>query len=331
MPAHPSSHRLTDRLTDRAQDAIQPAFRGPAVRVSVVVPHLNQPAMLARCLASLAAGTRLPDEVIVVDNGSAVLPDAICASHPAVQLLQEVTPGPGPARNRGVAQSTGNILAFIDADCIADPGWLAAAEAALRNPQAQILGGDVRIALTDPARLTQLEAYESIYAYRMDRYIAREGFTGTGNLVVRRAVLEAVGPFAGIGVAEDRDWGQRATRAGHAIRYVAEMKVYHPARLQMSDLRQKWDRHMAHDFTASRNGRGMRLKWVLKTLAMALSPVAEIPRILTSDRVTGIRNRSLAFVGLIRIRLYRARRMTQLLLGADPEHLSGRWNRPGAS
>ena len=37
--------------------------------ISVIIPHLNQPEMLARCLASLGDGTRPPDEIIVVDNG----------------------------------------------------------------------------------------------------------------------------------------------------------------------------------------------------------------------------------------------------------------------
>ena len=301
-----------------------------AHHITVVIPHLNQPQMLARCLASLAAGQRRPDAVIVVDNGSLTLPTAMCQTFADVRLLQEATPGPGPARNHGVAQSTSDILAFIDADCIADPGWLAAAATAMTDPAAQILGGDVRIALVNPARLTMLEAYESIYAYRMDRYIAREGFTGTGNLVVRRAVLDAVGPFAGIGLAEDRDWGQRATRAGHVIRYVPGMRVYHPARLHQTELRQKWDRHMAHDFAAVPGHPVARVKWLLKTLAMAVSPLAEIPRILTSDRIEGLRNRALAFVGLGRIRLYRAGRMAQLFLGADPALLAGRWNRPKA-
>lgn len=296
-------------------------------RISVVIPHLNQPAMLARCLASLASGRRAPDEVTVVDNGSAELPEAVCAAHPGVRLLQEPTPGPGPARNRGVAASTGDILAFIDADCLADPDWLAAAEAAMADPGAQILGGDVRIAYADPERLTMLEAYESIYAYRMDRYIAREGFTGTGNLVVRRAVLDAVGPFAGLAVAEDRDWGHRATGMGYRIRYVPGMKVYHPARQDFSEMKTKWDRHTAHDYVSARARPGGRLRFLAKTLAMALSPLAEIPRILVSDRVAGVRSRALAFGGLVRTRLYRTRVMLGLCIGGDPERLSGAWNR----
>lgn len=224
--------------------------------------------------------------------------------------------------------ATGNVLAFIDADCIADPNWLAVAAKEMADPSAQVLGGDVRIALADPKRLTVLEAYESIYAYRMDRYIKREGFTGTGNLVVRRNILNAVGPFAGLSVAEDRDWGQRATRAGYKIRYVKDMTVFHPARARFCELQQKWDRHMAHDFIGSRDRPIGRLKWLVKTAVMGLSPLAELPRIIGSDRVKGLRSRALAFGGLTRIRLYRARCMFQLLAGRDPEALSRRWNRP---
>lgn len=297
------------------------------VVISVIVPHLNQPEMLARCLNSLWAGIRTPDEVIVVDNGSREMPRAICEAHPNVRLLQETTPGPGPARNHGISAATGDILAFIDADCLADPRWLAEAEAAMADPAATILGGDVRIAYVDPDHLTVLEAYESIYAYRMDRYIAREGFTGTGNLVIRPDVFADVGPFAGIGVAEDRDWGQRATAKGYRIRYIGGMKVYHPARETFGQLRQKWDRHMAHDYTRDSASLKGRAKFAAKTLAMSVSPLAEVPRILASDRLQGLSNKWLAFKGLSRIRAYRTGRMTQLLFGMDADRLSGSWNR----
>lgn len=296
-------------------------------KISVVIPHLNQPEMLARCLASLRDGTRQPDEILVVDNGSATPPMAVCDAFPGVRLLAEPTPGPGPARNHGVAASQGDILAFIDADCIAGPDWLDVAMREMADPSALILGGDVRIACGDPARLTMLEAYESIYAYRMDRYIAREGFTGTGNLVVRRGVILDVGPFAGLSVAEDRDWGQRATARGYSIRYVAAMRVYHPARPDFASLRQKWDRHTAHDFIAAKGRAGGRLRFAAKTLAMGASPLAEVPRILLSDRVSGPRNRLLAWAGLARTRLYRMKVMLWLLSGGDPARLSDAWNR----
>lgn len=302
---------------------------GGALRISVVIPHLNQPDMLDRCLSSIWSGARRPDQVFVVDNGSAALPEAVVAAYPGTVLLHEPTPGPGPARNRGAAAADGDVLAFTDADCLADQNWLAAAEAAFADPQAQILGGDVRIAIVNPANLTILEAYESIYAYRMDRYIAEQGFTGTGNLVVRRAVLEAVGPFAGLAIAEDRDWGHRATRQGYKIRYVAAMRVYHPAREDFAGLFAKWDRQLGHDYTSARKkGLTGRIKWLTKTLAMGVSPLVEVPRIFSSDRIVGLNSKVKAFWGLTRIRIYRMHRMAWLMAGGDPDSLSGSWNRP---
>lgn len=297
-------------------EAPQPEVR----RISVVIPHLNQPEMLARCLASLRDNTRVPDEIIVVDNGSDVLPDV----PENVTLLQEKTPGPGPARNLGVAHSTGDVLAFIDADCLARFDWLEEAERAVaRN---DILGGDVRIGYVNPHKLTVLEAYESIYAYRMQRYIRDEGFTGTGNLVVRRDVLEAVGPFAGLEIAEDRDWGKRATAAGYEITYVPRMRVYHPARRNFLELYAKWDRQLAHEYGLIRDGAG-QLRWVAKTVVMAVSPLWEIPRIAGSSRVPSLKARAKAFAGLCRIRVYRAGRMLDLALRGRPERLAARWNR----
>ncbi len=291
-----------------------------APKISVVIPHLNQPERLARCLASLADNTRSADEIIVVDNGSHALPGV----PENVTLLQEKTPGPGPARNLGVAHATGDVLAFIDADCLARFDWLEQAEKAIAT--VDILGGDVRIGYVNPAKLTVLEAYESIYAYQMRRYIAEEGFTGTGNLVARREVLEDVGPFAGVTVAEDRDWGQRATGMGYAITYVPQMRIYHPARRNFFELYAKWDRQMAHDYGAI-DGAGGHVRWMLKTAAMALSPFAEIPRIAASTRVPGPLARLKAFAGLCRIRLYRTGRMVDLALRGRPERLATKWNR----
>jgi GT2 family glycosyltransferase len=296
-------------------------------RISVIIPHLNQPDMLARCLASLVAGSLQPDEIIVVDNGSHLLPTAVCGQFPGVRLLQETTAGPGPARNCGVAASMGEILAFIDADCLADPDWLAGAEAAVADPTATILGGDVRIALATPERMTMTEAYESVYAYRMDRYIAREGFTGTGNMVVRREVLADVGPFAGIDLAEDRDWGRRATAKGYRIRFVPEMRVYHPARKTLAELFHKWDRQSAHDYADARMRSGGRLRFALKAMAMPFSPLAEVFQLGFTDRLAGPRARLLAFVALLRVRFYRTRVMLRILFSGGVEGLAEGWNR----
>lgn len=296
--------------------------------ISVIIPHLNQEPQLRRCLASLGAQRNVNARVecIVVDNGSRRLPEAACADWPGLRLLAESEPGPGPARNRGIAEARGDILAFIDADCYADPGWLAAIETAFSDPETQIIGGDVRVEYADPDRPSFLEPYESIYSYRNHLHIA-EGFSGTGNLATLPAVVSDVGPFAGIAVAEDRDWGLRAGALGYSIRYVPDMIVFHPARDSFAELTQKWDRHIAHDFQGFRQKRFGRMKWLARAVAVASSPVFELRTLFTSPRVSGFQERWLALLCLVRIRLYRAWRMAVLAGQSDDRRISGAWNR----
>ena len=142
--------------------------------ISVVIPHMNQAAELDRCLTALMPQVREAGaEVIVVDNGSAEMPQEVAARH-GVRLEREETPGPGPARNHGVTLAAGDVLAFIDADCVPGEGWLAAIGRAMGGG-AEILGGDVRILHVDASRPTIWEAYESEFAYRMEHYIAPPG------------------------------------------------------------------------------------------------------------------------------------------------------------
>ena len=299
-----------------------------SVDISVIVPHLDQHAALARLLRSLETqqAPGIAYEVIVTDNGSALpLPENVLL-HPLVKIVHESAPGPGPARNRGASVARGTILAFIDADCAAEKTWIQTIfDHFHQSDAASVIGGDVRIkprgTLFDP-----IEAYESIFGYRFELYIRRDGFAGTGNLAMRREVFDTVGPFGGIHIAEDRDWGQRATRAGFPPAYVPDMIIYTEARKSFPELARKWDRHIAHDF-ADVHGLKGRLRWFLRSLTLAVSPLAELPRVLNSSRIHGSRARMLAYGVLVRIRLYRSRRMLQLLFGGRPEKLALGWQK----
>jgi len=297
--------------------------------ISVVIPHFNQEDHLRSCLASLRVARAACDagvEVIVVDNGSRRVPEAVCAAFPEVQLLCEAEPGPGPARNRGAAAAAGDVLAFIDADCRAHPGWLRAIETAFADPATRIAGGDVQVGYADPARPTFLEPYEAIYSYRNQDHIA-EGFSGTGNLATRPEVLRDVGPFAGIGVAEDRDWGLRAGARGHPILWLPGMIVYHPARQSFAELTRKWDRHISHDYEHFALGPLGRLRWTLRAIAVAGSPLFELRTLATSPRISGGRERLLALLCLVRIRAYRGYAMLRRAAAGGGRDARADWRR----
>jgi GT2 family glycosyltransferase len=175
--------------------------------------------------------------------------------------------------------------------------------------------------------MTMLEAYESIYAYRQKEYIERQGFSGTGNLAMRREIYDSVGPFAGIGVAEDREWGKRATKKGFHITYCPQMIVLHPARKSFAELRAKWDRHVAHDYFEQVRSSADNRRWMTKALALAFSPFWELGRILGSKRVRSQRERLLAFVALVLIRLHRAKRSFETAARGKAAAQSEVWNR----
>jgi glycosyltransferase involved in cell wall biosynthesis len=293
---------------------------------TIIIPHLNQPDALIRCLNSLERqdfdGGDL--EIIVVDNGSHQSLDQIARQFQGVRFLEQSAPGPGLARNVGVAAASADILLFIDADCRAHPQWVRSAMRALNT--AEIIGGDVQIDIVDPARPTALEGYESVFAYRQSLYIAREGFSGTGNLGTIRKVFDAVGPFGGIGIAEDRDWGQRACALGHITHYVPEMIIYHPARKSFEELAEKWRRHIAHDLAKHRSEGRSALRWRLRALAMIASIVPHSLSVLRSPRLSGLSNRLNAIGLLAQIRWFRCTEMLRQANTVDEGAASG-WNR----
>jgi glycosyltransferase involved in cell wall biosynthesis len=288
--------------------------------ISVVVPHLNQPEALEACLSSLDTQSLARNffEIIVVDNGSVSIPEDIVANYPGTRLLRELQAGPGPARNFGVWATTGEIIAFIDADCRAHRDWLRNALQAIRSsPEGTILGGDVRIWRSRWNTLTGIEAFEDIFEYRFKFLIERHGYCGTGNLVVRRTDYEKVGPFAGIEFAEDVEWGQRARAAGLTFRYIPEMVVFHPARRSLQELCAKWDRHTQHELNMARGKHGWKIRWIARALAVLASPIVHSMKVLGSDRIQGVSARLKAISVLFAIRAYRTRKMLSLLSGGN--------------
>jgi glycosyltransferase involved in cell wall biosynthesis len=284
--------------------------------ISVIIPHLNQPDGLEACLRSLEAQSldRNLFEIIVVDNGSAVAPQAVVARYPGARLLCESQPGPGPARNTGAGSATGDVFAFIDADCRAHPNWLRAALQALYSlPSGTILGGDVRIWQNEDGGFTAIEAYESVFAYRFKLYIEQHGFSGTGNLVMFREHFETIGPFAGIDVAEDMEWGQRACSAGFRFRYVPEMIVFHPARRSLEELYAKWDRQIQHYLNMAQDTPAWRFRWIARALLILGSPIVDSATVFNSDRIQGMSARLKAIKVLCKIRVHRGLKMLSLL------------------
>jgi glycosyltransferase involved in cell wall biosynthesis len=276
--------------------------------VSVVIPHYNDLENLARCLDRLERQTWPRDsfEVIVADNNSRCGLDAVRATAGRARVVPAPIQGAGPARNAGVAAARGAILAFIDSDCFAEPGWLAAGVAALDHYD--YVGGEVVTDIADPGAMSIAEAYEAVFAFRFRKYIERERFSGTGNLFVPRRVFERTGPFRA-GVSEDKEWCLRANGAGFRLGYAGEAIVAHPARRTFRELMAKWDRVVVESYLLEREKSFGHLRWIARIVATAGSPLPHSIMVLRHQRLSGPANKLKGLAGLAAIRLYRCWRM----------------------
>lgn len=115
--------------------------------ISVVIVTRNRAESLSDTLISLTKQSRQPDEVIVVDNGSKdhtketilSFSDSLNAKY-----VYEPTRGIQHARNAGLQSAAGDIIAFIDDDCVADENWLRYIEIPfIRDPNIGVVGGEV--------------------------------------------------------------------------------------------------------------------------------------------------------------------------------------------
>ncbi|MBN8730161.1 MAG: glycosyltransferase [Acidobacteria bacterium] len=189
-------------------------------RISVVIPALNEGAVIGACLESLAAQSmpREQFEVIVVDNGSTDDTEDVARSYQGrltLSVLRKVGAAVGAVRNRGAAVARGKHLAFLDADCVAEREWVRKACQALDREPNSVLGAFYRVP----------EA--SSWAARVwygDQHWLRNGtvsYIPGSDLLIRRSAFQALGGFdESISTSEDCEFCHRAGQAG--MRIVAE-------------------------------------------------------------------------------------------------------------
>lgn len=114
------------------------------MRISVVIPVLDDAAMLATALDALAAQDRPADEIVVVDNGSAD-DSAVIGRAAGARIVAEPRRGIPSAAAAGYDAARGDVIARIDADSVVPPGWLARIEQRFaEEPELDLLTGDAR-------------------------------------------------------------------------------------------------------------------------------------------------------------------------------------------
>lgn len=259
--------------------------------LSVVVPFLGERAALISCLSALAKCDQAPSEIIVVENGEFPQHTEVAAQFQNVKILHEHEPGPGPSRNTGANEAKFSIIAFLDQDCEPSAGWVTEILHTFSDPSVNIAGGRVDVGCDHSERLKGIDAFQKVFSYRNDWFIERYGFTGTGNLAVRKSVFFRIGPFSGIESNEEHDWGQRSARAGYRIKYVESMLVHHPASISLLGLMHRVERECVHAKREHLERSRSLATWLFWTFMVIPSLVFSLMEVVRTDRVAGFWNR----------------------------------------
>ncbi|MFN2540166.1 MAG: glycosyltransferase family 2 protein [Mycobacteriales bacterium] len=210
----------------------QVAVSGPDV--SVIIPVRDDVRGLRRCLDALAVQEQPPSYEVVVglDRPSAGIRALLAERRAEVMAVESPGAGSYAARNAAVAASRGGALAFVDADTVPRPTWLASG--AERVQVAGVVGGAVVPLLgKDPSRV---EEFDAVMHLRQQDHV-EVGFAATANLWVTREAWDEVGAFdPSLLSGGDLQWGQRAVAAGHVPVYAPKVVVEHRTRSTLREL-----------------------------------------------------------------------------------------------
>ncbi|WP_247729247.1 glycosyltransferase [Halovivax limisalsi] len=219
--------------------------------ISVIVPVYDDPDGLRATLESFERVEYPPDryELLVVDNGStdhtrAIARAAARESEPVELVVEDEIQSSYAARNAGIARARGDLLAFVDADVTVPPSFLADVAALFDERDVDYVAPSVEVVVEDgrsptdaDGRSTLVGAYDAAVGFSTAVTIRERDYAPTCCLIVRRSVLEAVGPFDERLVSSgDREFGRRVADAGFVQHRATEITVSHPARTTVREM-----------------------------------------------------------------------------------------------
>lgn len=211
------------------------------MKLSIIVATRSRSAGLRAFLDALLlseCASAFSWDAWIIDNNSTddtrEVVESLAAAHPElIYYRSETSQGKSFALNRGIRESSGDVLVFTDDDCIPDPLWLQNIAREFRSrPELGIVGG--RIELYNPLDLP-ITIRTSKERIALSNGADVFSFIAGCNMAIRREVLDRVGGFdtrLGPGspkdtVADDPDFVYRAFRAGTGVEYVPDILIYH--------------------------------------------------------------------------------------------------------
>jgi glycosyltransferase involved in cell wall biosynthesis len=200
---------------------------------SVIVPFLNEERRIEKCIRSLIEQDfdKSEYEIIFIDNNSTDRSAEIVRGFPRVTLLTESRQSSYAARNKGIQEAKGAIIAFTDADCAVSRDWLARIHKVMEKSGAAAVLGRRHFPQGVSFATRAFEDYENAKIEYCLSGCRREKIFGyTNNMAVRSEIFKELGSFAtSIPLLGDGDFVHRIALKDPSLKiaYVPEMVVTH--------------------------------------------------------------------------------------------------------
>ncbi|MBN2754776.1 MAG: glycosyltransferase family 2 protein [Candidatus Goldbacteria bacterium] len=207
------------------------------MKISIVVPLLNQIKYTKKCFASIKANTDdIAYEIIAVDNGSSDGTVEYLKKQKIKFIENGKNMGVAKAWNQGVRAASGRMVCIINNDIVAGKGWLSSlADFYLRKNNAGIVSPGTREGALD----YEFQAYAESYTARM-KNVSRKWFSGWCMLIASDR-FEKVGLFSeefGIGIGEDMDFFLRLKKCGFESYITGSSFIHHFGSRTIKDIKE---------------------------------------------------------------------------------------------
>jgi GT2 family glycosyltransferase len=276
-------------------------------KVSIVVTVKNEEENIAALLDSILKLEYSGEtETIIVDGGSNDKTISIISSYPSVKLITtkcNISRG----RNIGMKNSSGEIIAFTDGDCVVDKDWIKnIVKHFSKDSEIAVVGGPY-LPLSQHGLIAKyLAIYQSTY------FPTESGFTtyqhiAAGNAAFRREVIEKVGGFDERLIdCEDEDLNLRVSNLGYKLFFAEDVIVYHKSRTTLKEAsRFAFDRGKASSIFNRKHNKYRHLLFpYFRTLLLILGTFLII-NILTGNHILVVVELAVSFTSYYFYRLLR--------------------------
>ncbi|MBM3281767.1 MAG: glycosyltransferase [Candidatus Diapherotrites archaeon] len=205
-----------------------PSTTRTRARVSVIIPAYNAAKTLQSCLDALMLQTRIPDEIIVVDDGSVDETKGVAESYSLVTVISQKNQGPARARNVGASRAKGTIIVFLDSDCVPEKNWLDEMIKPFTDEKVIGVQGAYRTKQTSlVARFDQLDIE---YRYERMKRATTLDWIGSYSAAYRKKIFIEEGGFDESfpkASGEDAELSYRMAKKGHRLIFAPQAVVFH--------------------------------------------------------------------------------------------------------